>query len=142
MVGRRGRSGDGSVAVWLRRRRAVLMRPRNGVVGGRSVLKERLVVHHLTRRTVSLSRLFVSCSLSEQSRSNKNNFDYLAFVNQNAVRCWLRLRRGKHKDNALRKNETSSLSMRQLCLKRRNNPKSSPNVLRYNGNDPSCYGNG
>lgn len=43
-VWRRGRRGYGPIAGLLR---AVLVSARDGVVGGRSVLKERFVVHHL-----------------------------------------------------------------------------------------------
>lgn len=90
VVGRRGRCGDGPVAV--RRRlllRAVLMSPRNGVVGGRSVLKERLAVHHLTRRSVSLAYL-VFCRAPKVKKKKKktavkNYFDYLIIVKRNAV---------------------------------------------------------
>lgn len=50
-VGRRGRRGDGPIAVLLR---AILIRPGDGVVGGRSVLKKRFGVHHLNRRESGL----------------------------------------------------------------------------------------
>lgn len=131
VVGRRGRCGDGPVAVRRRRLlllllRAVLMSPRNGVVGGRSVLKERLAVHHLTRRSVSLAYLLFcrAPKVNKTGVKNENNFDYLTIVKQNAVGCRLRLSSGNNQENSLRKSETSSLSMRQLCLNRRNNPKS------------------
>lgn len=51
-VGRRGRRGDGPIAVLLR---AVLVRPGDAVVGGRSVLKKRFAVHHLCRPNASSS---------------------------------------------------------------------------------------
>lgn len=50
-VRRGGRGRDGTVPeLRLRLLRAVLVRPRDGVVGGRSVLEQRFAVHHLRRR--------------------------------------------------------------------------------------------
>lgn len=63
-VGRRGRLGDGPVSVLrLRLLRAILVSPGDGVVGGRSVLKKRFAVHHLTRRDACSTRP-VSLSLN------------------------------------------------------------------------------
>lgn len=50
-VGRRGRRRDGPIA--LLRRRAVLISPRDGVVGGGSVLEKGFAVHHLALRAAS-----------------------------------------------------------------------------------------
>lgn len=61
LVGRRGRRGDGPIALLLLLLRAVLISPWDSVVGGRSVLKKRFAVHHLTRLDASSSCL-VLCS--------------------------------------------------------------------------------
>lgn len=144
-VGRRGRRRDGPIALLLR---AVLISPRDGVVGGRSVLKKRFAVHHLSRRNASSSCLVLCRKLNSsatEKKGSKPNSGYFAPVAPEAERRWLTRSGDKNKENkekTLRKNETSSLSMRQLCPRRRNNPKYLPNVHFKDRNGLNGSGNG
>lgn len=125
-VRRRGRRGDGPIAGLLR---AVLISPGYGVVGGRSVLKKRFAVHHLTRCNVPPSQLVSFPPLNlilRQQKWWKPSSGYLDIVVRKAVWRWFTRSGDKNKEKTLRKNETSSLSMRQLCPWRRNNPKNEP----------------
>lgn len=75
-VGRRGRLGDGPIAMLLLLLLlwAVPVRPGDGVVGGRSVLKKGFVVHHLCRPDASSSFLGLCPQLNKLgSRSGQNS---------------------------------------------------------------------
>lgn len=74
-VGRRGRLGDGPIAMLLLLLlRAVVVRPGDGVVGGRSVLKKGFVVHHLCRPNASSSFLGLCPQLNKLgSRTGQNS---------------------------------------------------------------------
>ncbi|KAF0032637.1 hypothetical protein F2P81_014927 [Scophthalmus maximus] len=109
--GRRGRRRDGPIA--LLRRRAVLISPRDGVVGGGSVLE---------KGTLNSGYFVPLCPGAERRGPTRGGDE----SNEN-------------KEKTLRKNETSSLSMRQLRPRRRNNP---PKSLPRDGNGPSRAGSG
>lgn len=71
-VRRRGRGGDGPVAGLLR---PVVISPRDGVVGGRSVLKQRFAVHHLTRRNAPFTTRLVPSSQLRSSATERIRTD-------------------------------------------------------------------
>lgn len=66
--------------------------------------------------------------------------NYLACVGRKAERRWLTRSGDKNKENTLRKNETSSLSMRQLCPPAAQQPHQTVHCDDRNGPSPS--GNG
>lgn len=70
-VGRRGRRGDGPIAVLLR---AVLISPGDGVVGGGSVLKKRFAVHHLSRPNTSSSCPGLCPQLNKLDNNKKGQY--------------------------------------------------------------------
>lgn len=142
-VGRRGRRRDGPVAVlWLW---AVPVSPGDSIVGGGSVVQKRLVVHHVCwPRASSSCPSEISVPQLGRTRNNPNKgcknenkkmkikikpeSNYSCPVVPKATqRRWLTRSHDKNKGNeetTLRQNETSSLSMRQLCPLRRNNRES------------------
>lgn len=108
-VGRWGGRGYRPIAGLLR---AVPVSPRDGIVGGRSVLKERLAVHHLRRSNEPRS--------PRSTKLRPQKWSPAARISE---------ARRKNKETTLRQKETSSLSMRQLCPRRHSNKVSNQRLV-------------